>query len=385
MSSETLDKAKAAMLQARIGFMAIPSNAFFTSLMFAMDFKWEEDKAKCPTAQTNGKRIWFNPEFFMSISHEVRIFVIFHEIMHPVLLHFLRLEGRNPDKWNRAGDYVINLMAKNQGLTLWDKCLYDPKYAGKTTEEIYNLLPVAPMPDFLKDIMPATGDGEGGEGDQSMTPEEVADFKEFMQEAVVRAAQQSKMKGDKPGTIPGEIEVFLDRLLKPKLPFATILRRHMKALDKTDYSMRRPNRRYMPKFYLPTLRGEAMADLTFYVDISGSTSDADFHRFVSEAAGVLKNLKPKKLTLVAFDTRIVSEQTASNLSDMERFKFHGRGGTYITPVFKHIAATRPEAAIIFTDGYFHMPEEQPDVPMYWCIVNQPGWKAPKGVTIHYET
>lgn len=366
-----LAQANEAMTQAKILFMKRSNFVFYTTLMFGLDFQWSED---FPTAATNYKWVRFNPKFFIDLPAGQRVFVIFHEIMHAAYMHGLRRMGRDPTKWNYACDYVINQLAKEIGLELWPHCLQDDQYAGMSADEVYDKLPDMPEMEIHLDL---TFEHEGDEAEEK-------DIEKQMKNILVQAAQQSKIK-DAPGTIPGDFQVFLDTLLNPKLPMAVLLRRHMTSLAKRDYSMRRPNRRYFPDNYMPTLHSEALGNINWYVDISGSTSDADFLRFVSEAAGAMKHLKPQQLTLISFDTKIQDILVARSVNDMQKFVFHGRGGTLIKPVIDHINETKPQAAVIFTDGGLFDEPEPTKVPLYWCIVGNPNFTGTGGPTIHYET
>lgn len=60
----------------------------------------------------------FNPDFWDGMTMGARTFVIAHELCHLAYLHFDRIEDRDPARWNRAGDYMINAMlmdANNSG------------------------------------------------------------------------------------------------------------------------------------------------------------------------------------------------------------------------------------------------------------------------------
>src|SRR5690349_5197181 len=62
------------------------------------------------TMAVDGKHIYYHPEFVERLSLNHVKFVVAHEVMHCVWSHMTRLQGRNPSKWNKAGDYVINDM-----------------------------------------------------------------------------------------------------------------------------------------------------------------------------------------------------------------------------------------------------------------------------------
>ena len=48
------------------------------------------------TAATNGSKIFFDCEFYSTLTQKQREFVLAHEVWHNIYLHFLRLGTRNP-------------------------------------------------------------------------------------------------------------------------------------------------------------------------------------------------------------------------------------------------------------------------------------------------
>jgi predicted metal-dependent peptidase len=357
-----------ALSKAKVGLMASPDCAFFSSLCLSLrhTFTWD-----FPTAATNGRWVKYNPDFFMGLAPEERIFLVIHEVMHCVLEHVLlgKEYGLEPSRANVAADHCINLMLIARGFKMPQGGLADPKYKGLSTLEIYDLLPVDP-PCPMPDLQEPDGDIEG--------------MKEEMKDILVRAAMQSEQAGDKPGTIPGDIQVYLEKLRAPKLPMKTILSRYLKAMDKSSYSWTRPNRRYMPEHYLPILRGQKLMEVAVAIDASGSVSDADFTRFISEVDFVLRFMKPEKLTLITFDTSIRSVDQVKTLKQLGALKFTGRGGTVIGPVFEWAQIHKPRVLLVFTDGGFYMTEQAMKNDTIWLIHNNPKWTSPFGKVIHYE-
>lgn len=358
-----------ALSRAKIALMSKPDSAFFTSLCFSLKHKFSDE---VPTAATNGKEILFSPNFFIALNPEERIFLLLHETMHCAYLHGVRTKALNldPEKANVAADHVINLQLIERGFKMPIGGLADPKYAGMNMEAIYKLLPEESKPapwDDLKDH----------EGDPS-------ELKEDMKDILVRAAIQSKMANDKPGTIPKDIQIYLDRLLKPKLPWKTILRRYLQATIKTDYSWIKTNRRYQPEFILPTMHSEGLMDIAIAIDTSGSVSQKQFTQFMSEVHTILKFMKPTKITIVQFDTSIKAIDEVKNVQQMMKLKFQGRGGTRINEVISWANENKPKLLLVFSDGEFRVPEEKANVNTVWLIHNDPKWKAPWGKVIHYE-
>jgi len=362
-----MDEAKKALDKAKVALMGSKDSAFFTTVCFSLKHVWDDS---IPTACTNGTEIRFSPKFFLELDRDERVFLLLHESMHVAFLHMNRLNERKPQKWNMAADYVINHMLIERGFKMPKGGLHDPQYAGMSTEQVYDLIPDDEASEFEMDLEPNPGDQKDFEND-------VADI-------LVRAAIQSKIQGDSVGSIPGDIQIYLDNLLDPKLPWDRILHKYVNALNKDDYSFRKPNRRFLPKHYLPTLYNETLMDITVAVDTSGSVSDADFQRFITEVASILKKQKPKSLTLLQFDTAIKSTHVIRSVSELKEVTFHGRGGTRIAPVIDWVKEHRSNLLIVFSDGEFQNRSADPKVPIIWVIHDNPKYQAPYGKIIHYN-
>jgi predicted metal-dependent peptidase len=364
-----------ALSKAKIALMGRTDSAFFTTLAFSLIHEFS-DKVK--TAGTNGKKVMYNPEFFMALSHDERIFLILHEAMHCAYLHMERNGNRDQRKFNIAADHVINLQLIERGFKIPKDGLADDQYKGLSTEEVYNLLPEsssnAPMPGFGEDLQ-APDDASPGAA-EALANE--------IQDILVRASVQSKLNDDKPGTIPGEIQIFLDRLLNPKLPWNRILQKFLQSFSKNDYSFRKPNRRFFPQFHLPRLYGESLINIAVAVDTSGSVSDHEFNRFVTETHSILRMMKPEKITVLQFDTEIKSVHDVRNVQQLMNIQFTGRGGTQIEPVLEWANANKPQLLLVFSDGYFDFHGLETKVKTLWLIHDNEKFEAPFGKVIHYK-
>lgn len=387
----TLVAAKKALDKAKITLMTKADTAFFTTVCFSLKHVWDEST---PTAATDGLSLLCNPDFFMSLNKEEQVFLLLHEVGHVIFSHMTRRGARDPRVWNYAGDYVINAMLIERGFKMPEGGLYDKRFNEMSTDQVYDIL-IKENPktedrhmDILEGGSAGTGDDKkGGSGPAQSDVEKAAaaaDLQNKIEDILVRAAVQSRMQGDKPGTIPGSIQIFLDKLLNPKLPWQSILRKYMNNMNKVDYSWRRPNRRYFPDHHLPSLYSEALVDIAVAVDTSGSVSDKEFHRFVSEVGSIFKSHKPKKITLIQFDTSLKAINEVRSLDELKALKFTGRGGTIIKPVIDWVHENKPQLMMIFSDGGFNHYNQPVKSPLLWMIHNNHKFAAPYGKVIHYE-
>jgi len=375
MDSLRIVEANDALDKSKISLMSRTDSAFFTRLCFSMKHTWTDD---LPTAACDGKTIFWNPDFFLGLANaEERIFIMLHETMHAAYLHMdpVRLNGRCPDRWNIAADHVINLQLIERGFTMPtgnNKGVADSIYKDMCTEDVYAKLPKNPGKPTMVDLLTPSGDTE--------------ELRKLVQDNLIQASIQSRISHDKAGTIPGEIQIFLRELLTPELPWTRLLQKYLQNFAKNDYSFKRPNRRFFPKFYLPSMLSESLIDLCIAVDTSGSVSDTDFLRFISEIHGVFKMMKPKKITLIQFDSEIKDVTEVSSIKDLMDVKFAGRGGTVVSPVLKWAKENKPQLLLVFTDGEFNFPRTEIELKskVIWLIHNNKQFKAPIGETIHYS-
>ena len=355
-----------ALDKAKITLMSNNESVFFTTVLFSLKFMWDKT---IRTACTNGSYIKFNPDFFMKLSPEERVFVLLHESQHVAFMHMDRLKDRDPKKWNVAADHVINLMLKSRGFKMPKLGLADPIYTGMCTEEVYKLLPDQTNEDVEIDLEAPDKPSE--------------ELQKEVEEILIRASIQAKMQGCNE-SIPVDIQVFLDSLLKPKLPWNRILQKYIQNMTKCDYSFRTPNRRFFPQYYLPSLKTESLMDIAIAVDISGSVSDEEFKVFISETHSILRMMKPEKITLIQFNTEITEVSSAKSTKELKEIKFHGRGGTRIGPVINWANENKPKLLLVFTDGDFNFYGAKSEVETLWLIHNSPDFKATSGKVIHYK-
>ena len=110
---------------------------FFGSVVTNVNYK--EDKI-IETAGTNGKTIYYNPQYLEKLSIEKQLFVFSHEVCHIAFQHILRSEGKDPYIWNIATDAVINAFLKRDGLIMADCGVNIPEAINYDAEQMYNRL-----------------------------------------------------------------------------------------------------------------------------------------------------------------------------------------------------------------------------------------------------
>lgn len=350
----------------------VKGSVFLSTILFSLKFHWVATK-EMPTAATDGVNLYINPYFFRSLSEDERVFLLAHEAWHVAFDHITRGEGYIHKKYNIAADYVINLMLKYESFVVIKDAYIDDKFKDMSTEEVYNLLPDLPEEKgYHCDVI-------------QVSKEEMKEIKEQIKSTLVRAGTQSKLGGDAPGTIPGEIEFYIEELINPKLPWNIILQNYMSAYAKSDYSWSRPNRRYVTQgMYLPIQHSLALQNIALAVDSSYSVSDTDFTMFISEIEDIRVSHNPEMITIVDFDTKIKRIHSLTADDDIRTVNFSGRGGTDLYPVFDHFNENPPTLLIVFSDLECTPIKIEPDYPVIWICVNNPNGKVDFGSLIHID-
>lgn len=357
----------------------VTKNAAFISTVFcSLHQVWD---TSINTAATDGLSLLINPDFFTSLDPNERVFLLSHETWHVALKHMLRKENRNHKRWNCACDYFINDMLVQSGMKMPKGGLHDKRFTGLSSEEIYDILESEddqsePDYDDLKT------DAAGADG-QGMTSEEV---NATIDSAIIRGSIMAKERGQWSST-PSCIQAEVESLINPKIPWTTILRNLVTELTNEDYSYRRPNRKYLPDFYVPSLRSETVGTIAYYTDISGSVSDAQFSAYIAEITAIHRAMQPKESKVITFDTRIQDEHEITFSTDIAKLPFTGRGGTSLECVRKHMTDYKPEIAIIFSDLDCSPMESHPITTKHiiWVVLDNPQATVPFGKPIYISS
>jgi len=392
-----LDPAPEALSRAKIKLMLKKDVAFFATLILQTPVYWVTAD-EIPTAATNGINLYINPEFFLSLDTEEKLFLILHEIMHNVYNHVTRRGFRDPNTWNEAADYVINDDLIQRGFKMPKDGLHNLDYRGMSADEVYELLmdrknkggsnAPSPWPDLQEPQGSGAGGGQQNSNHQtpSMSQPTAEEIEEHNKNLLTQATQASQMAGDKAGTIPGSLQRELENLLYPVLPWDEILGQFLFSLSKDDYSWKKPNRRFISQgLILPSLHSDGIGKIAFAIDTSGSVSESDFNRFISEIGYVFQRYKPKEIDIMQFDSVLQSNDRILNTNDFMELEFKGGGGTQIEPVIDAYKDGDAKALIILTDGYlYHGEELDPGKPVVWCIYDNPSFVPTFGTAIHFD-
>ena len=375
---------------ARVGLLL--KHPFFGNM--ATRLKIQEATDWCTTAATDGRTIFFNREFFESLSNKEIEFVFCHEIFHNVFDHMSRNEGRNRNIFNIAADYCVNGQLVRDRIGEQPKKIklfHDPKYYGMSAEEIYDKIfneldekELETLGQLLDEHIDWTKEGKSGR--PHYTKDELKKIRDEVREAAIQAAQAAGA-----GNVPASIERMIKDLTEPKMNWRELLRQQIQSVIKDDYTFMRPNRKgWHLNAILPGTTYTDTIDICVSLDLSGSISDVQTRDFLSEVKGIMQEYKDFKIKLWTFDTQVYNEQNydSYNIDTFEQYELIGGGGTSFGCNWNYMKEHDivPKKFIMFTDmGTWGDDWGDPEYCDTIFIAHNSTDEAPFGITVPYST
>jgi predicted metal-dependent peptidase len=285
-------------------------------------------------------------------------------------------------------------------------CLYETKYDGKSSEEIYDDLmqnvEKISMDDLvnqlLDDHLDGDGDGEGEDGDgdgdketkgkgkrPKMTAEEREQLKQEIKQAILNAASSAEA-----GSLPKGVERLIKDVTSPVMPWRELIQTNLTSAIKTDFSFMRPSRRgWHMDAIMPAMTPGEEIDVDVFIDLSGSISDAQGRAFLSEVAGMMSAFDGYRINVACFDTEVYNPQTftSENLESVDQYELVGGGGTDFDSIFNFLKKEGrvPNRLIVFTDGYpFGSWGDENYCDTTWIIHGDPNPNPPFGTFALYD-
>jgi len=377
--------------RAHIDLMKSPLFVAYSGILMIGEAKVKDD---IPTASTNGRDVHFGREFVESLNDADLRGVIIHEAKHKMYRHLLtwkHLSKINHDKANRACDYVINaeIIEESENssrfITLPKGGLYDPKFKGMDSGQVFHLLP---------DDDGGEGGGGGGqgfdehdwEGAEELTEAEKSDLAQEIDQAIRQGAILA-------GKVGGSLNRSFDDLMSAKVNWKDALREFISAVcqGKDDSTWRKPNRRWLQHdIYMPSTISETTGRIVVAIDTSGSIQGAILTRFLSEVSAIMENVNPEQVDLLYWDSEVAGHEVYG-LNDADKMrtstKPKGGGGTTPSCITKYMRKHKidPVCAIVLTDGYVGNDWGGTwNCPVLWTIVGNKNANPTTGSAIHME-
>ena len=388
------------LITARVGLLLRAS--FFGNL--ATRLKLVNADEWCPTAATDGRNFYYNTRFIKMLRPKEVEFLFGHEVLHCVYDHFGRRGERDPQLWNIANDYCVNqdLKEHNVGEFITSvPCLYDKKYRGMSSEEVYDsLYENAEKIDISKLLDQMLDEHLGGEGDEDSDGDQDGERKgrprlseadrqairDEIKEAMLAAAAAS---GDA-GNLPGGVKRLIQELTEPKMNWRELLRMQLESTIKSDYTWMRASRKgWHMDAVMPGMKLDPMIDIAVAIDTSGSIGEAMLRDFLSEIQGIMDSFPAYRIHVFCFDTEVhnPAQYNSDNLDSITEYEPGGGGGTDFTAIYDYLKAEEiePKRLVVFTDGYpFGSWGDSNYCDTVWIIHSNPNPEPPFGVWAEYK-
>lgn len=370
------NQARERLVKARIQLLL--KQPFFGNI--AMRLKLVNADTWCETAGTDGRSFYYNSKFVTDLDPKEVVFLVGHEVLHVVYDHVEpdgRIGNRHPVLWNIACDYAINgdlVKHKIGRLITTVDALYEQKYVGKASEEIYDDLAkkfktpqsIDQLAEMLLDQhLSESGSGPKGAGDKDngkpgggggpdeMSPQEKEELRNEIKQAIINAYEQSQAQA---GSVPLGVDRLVKQLTEYIMPWRDLIQTSLTASVKSDYSWMRTSRRsWHMDAVMPGMTPGEEIDVVVFVDMSGSISNTQGMQFLSEVAGMMDLFDQYRIRIACFDTKVYNfeEFTSDNMERIEEYKLAGGGGTDFDCIFDYLKNNDicPTKLIVFTDGY----------------------------------
>ena len=324
-----------------------------------------------PSAATDGRDIFVNPEFLKSLPSKEQDGVILHEVLHAALLHPLRLGERDLQLWNIAADLVVNgMILRQSGFELPPGGLRDEKLEHFSVEEIYELLrPVGANCFQLGDLdLLAMNVGDGVRQTTKTSESRESKHRDELTSHWRQAIQQATAiaRTTQWGKLPMGLDRELESVVNPQLDWRSYLWRY---LVQTPTNFQGFDRRFVGRgLYLEALQSESVR-VYLAIDTSGSIDEKTLGLFIGEIKGIVGAYPHLECDLYYVDSETYGPYPLTLEAPLPTIE--GGGGTSFVPFFDRVGETWDEhtqsICIYLTDGYGEFPIPAPAFPTLWVV------------------
>ena len=390
------------LITARVGLLLRAS--FFGNL--ATRLKLVNADEWCGTAATDGRHFYYNSRFIDMLRPKEVEFLFGHEVLHCVYDHFGRRGDRDPMLFNVANDYAVNGDLKKHRVGEFITsvpCLYDSKYEGMSSEEIYDDLyenaEKINLSDLIDKLLDDHMDGEGDsdsddDGDEKdgkgkkpkLSAEERQKIRDEIKEAVLAAAAAS----DGAGNLPAGVKRLIQDMTAPKLNWRELLRMQLESTIKSDFTWMRASRRgWHMDAVMPGMKNDELIDIAIGIDASGSIDERMLRDFLAETQGIMDQFQSYRIHIFTFDTQVYNpaQYNSDNLDSICDYEVKGGGGTDFDAIYNYLKEEQiePKRLVVFTDGYpFGSWGDENYADTVWIIHGNTTVVPPWGQYAYYE-
>jgi predicted metal-dependent peptidase len=365
------------------------------------ELAWFTDEI--PTAATNDRFMFINPQEFFKYKLIHRVFISCHEILHAIFNHCgamyrfqkagyilypdgLKLPYDN-DICQVSTDCLVNdtlirgkvgemppdgshglarITYEDDITTAYRKLFEAWNGKGKKGVENYSKGKGNKSPDhggkgFDKHLAPGQGTGKApAQAEEQRNPQQ---WDNALSAALASAKAQGKL--------PLALERGLSKLLEPQIDWRDQLPVVVSRRLGTDFSTwdSLDNELMLRGIGAPSKARFGCGTVVFAVDTSGSINQKTMDMFNTEGVGLMEQARPRQLVYIQCDAQVHEYIELDSPEDMMR-KLIGGGGTSFRPVFDRIEqeGLDPDVLIYLTDLEGTFPSLPPSYPVIWCTI-----------------
>lgn len=384
-------------------YMAEP---FFAHIVQGMPRRIDDTTATAAVGLVgNTIELRVSPTFFKTLTKDERVAVIKHEILHVILKHLLRTQGRQPRLWNLACDVVVNALVGRWPLpegaithaTFPDIELPQDATAEVVYEKLKAMQDELPEPDESavgghSDHSSWQGRAGAQAGDAPLGVEGAigggSAAEALIDGLLTRAADRTSAAGW--GSVPGMVRDAVTAAQergRPKVDWKRALRLFAASAGRTRLATttRRESARYgrnvlpgRPTDPRAPSEGRLVAgtkikrlhSLLVAIDTSGSIGEEQLSAFFDEIDAIWRG--GAHVVIAACDAVVhdVFEYRGKAVTAIG-----GGGGTAFEPVFVWMRETRGrrfDGVVYLTDGQGPAPETRPPCKVLWVVTDEGG-------------
>lgn len=343
----------------------------------------EVETVDMPTAATDGRHLFYNPQFINTLSDVGVTCVKLHEILHAAYCHVYRLAGRHHEVANIAMDFVVNrdiesLNKSNHmfNLTLPKEFIQpNPEFQNWSYEEVYDYLMKnknnLTMPKIFDMVQQPPTSGAGGAGD---TLADYLDAQERWKKALQQAATLAKQLNA--GNMPGWLSEIIKGQEDTHIDWYERLRDFVnrRTREKNTSTWNRFNRRFIGSgLYLPGSENFKLGRVVCFLDTSGSMGHDSFKKAVGAFGEIAQAVSFEEMVVAQVDTVMQKiDYLLPHDLPLPEYGISGRGGTILQPAFEWLASEYStedvDFVLVITDGYCDTVELPTHWPKQWKIL-----------------
>lgn len=374
---------------------------FFGSVVTNVDYKESKDII---AAATDGKIIYYNPDFLNGLNISEQIFIFAHEVCHIAFNHILRSENKDNDLWNIATDAVINQFLKRDGLTMVQGGVDIKEAINYDVETLYEKL--------LQNKQSIESDKskqDVGHDSHELWEQAVKKYKEENvnekkdKTGLEKKQEELEKTGEKDAFKKNleekkkQLEGLKEEILKQSLQAGTLANGDVRSISdigtskpiidwryalreaiKYDVDWSYKNAIIEDDIIKANLEEQPIPETEIVLDTSDSINNKLLRGFLRECKNILKQ---SRLKVGCFDTKFYGFHEIKTLSDIDNMILEGGGGTNFE-VAVNAFTRRVENKIIFTDGYASMPNTSIDV--IWIVFGNKKINPKSGKVIYID-